>query len=412
MYYTSVKGRGLLKKVVTNAEVRPKIGVVTGPINIINRDNLVTFEMSSRLLKILEPLSAEITWVNTNCVGDESKLPKKVTITKLEHRGVDNRSLTKRLFYHLLHQIRIILELRKLNKKVDVFIFAYGGHMIPLPFLFAALFLRKKTILRIEGRSSIILRKYLKGEHGLGKAVKIAIYSISERLMYSLAHRIAIEYEYMVERYNLQKWRHKISLGSQYVDITFYKKTKELTGRTYQVGYIGRFSTEKGTLEFAQSLPQVLRDKQSKAVMIGDGNLREEVEKILTSNSIEDSVVLTGWIENKEIPYYLNDMRLLVIPSYSEGVPNIALEAMASGTPILATCAGGLPEIIKDEWTGFLTEDNSPECIARNILRALNHTNLEEITANAHSLMEKKYSYEATVERYRNILSSISPRDC
>lgn len=375
--------------------MKPRIGLIT----IESKKSLSAFGVDLKLINILEPLSSEITWVATNCLGDEDELPRKVTLTKLDLREMDEKPFFKKIFYHLLHQIRIILELKKL-RKVDVFIF-YG--YVPLfPVLFVTLFLRKKAILRIDGRGSVLLReKSIKENYG---RVRIIIHSLIEKIAYSLAHKIVVEYEYMTERYNLQKYQHKISLGSQYVDTSLFKKTKELAGRTYQIGYFGRLSAEKGVLEFAQSLPLILKDKQSKAVIVGEGDLKERIREILTSNNIQSQVELTGWVGNKKIQSYLNDIKILVFPSYREGLPNIVLEAMACGTPVLATSVGGIPDVIKDGETGFIMEDNSPECIAQNVSRALNHPKLEEITRNARALIKTKHTYEAIVERYRNIL--------
>ena len=80
---------------------------------------------------------------------------------------------------------------------------------------------------------------------------------------------------------------------------------------------------------------------------------------------------------------------------------------MACGTPVLATPVGGVPDVIKDDETGFIIEDNSPECIAENVERALNSPDLDKIVKNARELVEKEFTYEAAVERYREILENI-----
>ena len=66
---------------------------------------------------------------------------------------------------------------------------------------------------------------------------------------------------------------------------------------------------------------------------------------------------------------------------------------MACGTPVLATSVGAIPDVIKDGETGFIMEDNSPECIAKNVRRALEHPELEKIVKNERELVEKGFVY-------------------
>ena len=113
------------------------------------------------------------------------------------------------------------------------------------------------------------------------------------------------------------------------------------------------------------------------------------------------------WIPHDELPEYLNELKLLVLPSYTEGLPNIMLEAMACGTPVLATPVGAIPDVINDGENGFILESNNPEYIAENAIRALNYPNLDKIVKNARELVEKEITYEGAVERYRKILKEL-----
>jgi len=81
---------------------------------------------------------------------------------------------------------------------------------------------------------------------------------------------------------------------------------------------------------------------------------------------------------------------------------------MACGTPGLVTPVGALPDIIKDKETGFIMEDNTPDCIAESIIMALQYPKLDEMVTKARQFVAEKYTYETAVERYRGILNSLS----
>jgi len=103
----------------------------------------------------------------------------------------------------------------------------------------------------------------------------------------------------------------------------------------------------------------------------------------------------------------LNELKLVVLPSFTEGLPNIMLEAMACGTPVLATSVGAISDVIKDGETGFIMENNSPEHIARNVIRILEQPDLDKIVENARALVEQEFTYKAVVKRYKKILSEL-----
>jgi glycosyltransferase involved in cell wall biosynthesis len=162
-------------------------------------------------------------------------------------------------------------------------------------------------------------------------------------------------------------------------------------------------------MNFVQAVPEALKKQYNLEFLIGgDGLLRPEIAKYLDAHNLHNKVKMTaGWLDHDtELPGYLNKLKLLVLPSYTEGLPNITLEGMACGTPVLATPVGAIPDIIKDGETGFIMENNSPECIAENIIRALNHPNLEQIARNARALVEREFTFEKAVERYRDILEN------
>jgi glycosyltransferase involved in cell wall biosynthesis len=115
-------------------------------------------------------------------------------------------------------------------------------------------------------------------------------------------------------------------------------------------------------------------------------------------------VILTGWIPQNELPHYLNEFRLLIVPSDTEGLSNIVLESMACGTPVLSTPVGALPDFIKDGETGFIMANNSPDSIQQNVMRSLSFPHLERIIINTQDLLKREFTFESAVKRYSGIL--------
>jgi glycosyltransferase involved in cell wall biosynthesis len=128
------------------------------------------------------------------------------------------------------------------------------------------------------------------------------------------------------------------------------------------------------------------------------------IELTLHNEGLTPRFDLPGWISHDDLIRYLKRLRLLVIPSFTEGLPNIMLEAMACGTPVAATSVGAIPDNITDGETGFIMENNSPECISANIIRALEDPNREKIAMNAKKMVEKEFSFESTVMQWKRIL--------
>jgi glycosyltransferase involved in cell wall biosynthesis len=97
------------------------------------------------------------------------------------------------------------------------------------------------------------------------------------------------------------------------------------------------------------------------------------------------------------------------MPSYDEGLPNLILEAMGCGTPVLASTAGGIPDLISHHNTGFVLESICPQEIAAAVLAALRCPSLPEISRNAMVHIEQNYTFAAARRRFRAILDELLP---
>jgi glycosyltransferase involved in cell wall biosynthesis len=304
-----------------------------------------------------------------------------------------------RLINYIILNLKISWSVFQRSRDVDSFLF-FMETGLPLPMISAKL--RKKRILWLLPSS---MRKMMAYHPDLLYLFLIPL----QLLSYNFADTIILYSPNLIKEWKLQNYSDKISIAhEQYVNINIFSDTTFLNNRPLLIGYIGRLSEEKGVQNFIRALPQLLSDRKDLLVFIGgDGPLKKAIEIDLMNEGVTARVDLPGWISQEDLPKYLNKLRLLVLPSYTEGLPNIMLQAMACGTLVLATPVGAIIDIIKDKETGFIMENNSPACIAENIIRALEDPNREKITMNAKNLVEKEFTFDCTIMQWKRILTDI-----
>jgi glycosyltransferase involved in cell wall biosynthesis len=101
-------------------------------------------------------------------------------------------------------------------------------------------------------------------------------------------------------------------------------------------------------------------------------------------------------------------MKLLALPSYNEGLPNVMLESMACGTPVIATPVGSIPDVLVDGENGLLIYDNSPTALAEAIIEALQRPQLQRIAVNARMLVETEFRYEKLIKTWERIICDVN----
>jgi glycosyltransferase involved in cell wall biosynthesis len=371
------------------------IGVVNFPGGLKDKN----FIPLSNLILILNKISDDIFVI----LGKDEYLSQKGNFSKLHFFPIENSSYltpTLRLINFGIIQIKIALNILIIGNKVDYWIFFIGGDTLVLPGLISRI-LRKKIFILIAGSSIKTLESQ---RDSLSSGLKILQF-----ITISCANKIILYSDILIEDYGLKRWKKKSLVSYQhFIKSDTFNVTTPLTSRSPLIGYIGRLSVEKGVQNFVQALPGILSDQQDLRVFIGgDGELKESIASSLRAEKLVDRVDLAGWISYDDLPRHLNQLRFLVIPSYTEGLPNILIEAMACGTPVLATPVGAIPAVIRDGETGFIMENNSPECIAKNVMRMLSSPALETIAENGRRFVEENFTFEKTMKNWNNIFQDI-----
>jgi glycosyltransferase involved in cell wall biosynthesis len=222
---------------------------------------------------------------------------------------------------------------------------------------------------------------------------------------FNAANYIVLFSPRLISEWGLEKFRHKILIAPLYsIDINALNVTTSFSDRPPMIGYIGRLSAEKGVMNFVQALPAILNEQKGLRVFIGgEGPLKEKIEELLQTENLTSRVDLAGWIPHEVLPQYMNQLQLMIIPSYTESGPIIMLEAMACGTVVLATPVGSVTDVIIDGKNGFMMKDNSPQCIADNVIRVLNSPNLKSISKNGRLFSTEKCNIENSIKQWKKI---------
>ncbi len=169
---------------------------------------------------------------------------------------------------------------------------------------------------------------------------------------------------------------------------------------------IGRLSAEKAQADLIAAF-QRLKTANCKLVIVGDGPERENLQA-LAADSKPRSIVFAGQVADVDPFYAIAD--IFALPSHSEGSPNVLLEAMAAGIPVVATAVGGVPEIVQNEKSALLVSPNDPPALATAIDRLLHDQNLAgRLTKEARELVVRNHSPEryagSLIEIYRGVIA-------
>ena len=278
----------------------------------------------------------------------------------------------------------------KLSSQVNVVLFFGPTSIIPLAL---SKFLNKKIIVIMGGSAWKGTDKIYKNSNFFSY-IYPNILKYIEKIGLIMSDRIGVEGESAINFLDLANYKGKIEiLRNMHLDLKSFRVITNINERDNLVGFISRLNEGKGALNFINSIPIILKERSDiEFLIVGDGALFGQIRDIISSYKLSNKVKLVGWAHYNEMPTYLNKIKLLVLPTLSDGTPSIVSESMACGSIVLSTPVGGIPDLVKDGKTGFLLESNDPACIARGVLRVLNYPDLDKIANNARNLIEIDYT--------------------
>jgi len=250
-------------------------------------------------------------------------------------------------------------------------------------------------------------------EHGLGLWRKWYHVMIMH-LMSMLADRVITSCE---ENYRVRMEREKLSPGKMVViynsfneerDIKFSRLSlRDIRDGKFVIGYAGRFNTVKRLelfLDIAERLKYRIKD--FKIILVGDGDLRQGLEKEISRRGLEEFFHMPGFVLDVDAYYRIFDV--FVLPSRVEGFSLALLEAAAAGIPLIAFDVGGNSEIITNGISGYTIADNDVDGLAEKIVYL--HTNEKyrrEMGIAAHRLIRERFSVLKRVDHLQRLYRSL-----
>jgi glycosyltransferase involved in cell wall biosynthesis len=167
--------------------------------------------------------------------------------------------------------------------------------------------------------------------------------------------------------------------------------------------FVGRLDPQKSPFTLLEAFARLQKRRHDwQLLFVGDGSLRASMEKWVTQRGLNQSIRIAGW--RPEIPELLKTADVLVLPSLWEGMPNIVLEAMAAGLPVVVSRVEGTEELIRDHETGVLVPPGSVVDLEQQIEAVLNDPGLSSrLRTTAQLAVQERFTMGRMVSAYEQL---------
>lgn len=189
------------------------------------------------------------------------------------------------------------------------------------------------------------------------------------------------------------------------IDIQSFDLAKEKHD-IFTVGMVARFSKQKDQMTLIKAIEYLIKEKNEKInlLLMGVGKTRKKCEKYIIENNLNEHIkIIEGNFKDLIVK-----TDLFVLATHYEGFGLVLCEAMAAKTPVISTDVSGANEVVLNNKTGLLVEDNNILDLANNILKMKNDELLRNVFAEeAYSFINKNFSLELMYRNYEKVLNNV-----
>jgi L-malate glycosyltransferase len=204
----------------------------------------------------------------------------------------------------------------------------------------------------------------------------------------------------------LKKYKEEMQVIPNGVDASSLRPERILLNHPPRIIFAGRFMPQKNPLQVIQTLSQ-LRELPWQCVMIGDGPLIEDVKRAVVEFDLQDRFQFTGWIGGSEVLSWFDKSDILFMPSLSEGLPVVGLEALSKGLAIVASQVGGFVDLVENDKNGYLIHTDDTTKFGMTLRELLSDEDRLLAFRNASLEKAKVFDINRIVEQYEQIFRKV-----
>lgn len=252
-----------------------------------------------------------------------------------------------------------------------------------------------------------------------GEAAKVRCYEWLDKIFLRLAdHVVAVSHGQRAKILALGVKPDKVSVIHNAINLAevppasepFLRRQLGLPEDAIIVASAGRLSPEKNYAGMVAAAAQAAAQNDSVYfVIFGEGFLRSELEGKIAAAGLGGRFLLPGF--RNDLQSVMQEIDIFMLPSFTEGLPNVVLEAFAARKPVVATRVGGTPEVVQDGVSGFLTTPDNVACMAESILMLAADTELRSAMGLAgNRYVAEHFGFEAQTRKYEELYGAVYNR--
>jgi glycosyltransferase involved in cell wall biosynthesis len=185
------------------------------------------------------------------------------------------------------------------------------------------------------------------------------------------------------------------------VDTLFFKASSAPPPKVKNIIFIGRLTWEKGATRFLECAEQVAsKFSDVKFFFAGEGHLREFLEQRARQAGLQKQIICLGRLSRLALLQLYQNAYLQIIPSIYEGLPNVLLEGMSVGVPVIATAVGGIPEVITSGSNGLLIQQSQVRFLADYVTELIEDPPYRDrLSEAARQTIRTRFTWENVAKR-------------